>query len=218
MDKNKVDKYKSMLLKEREDIKQTIKDIKENFDGSITNSSGEISAYDNHPVDIGTELFMQEHNINLSDNQKNIMTKIDIALKNINEGNFGNCLVCGKEIEEERLDIIPYTVTCKNHREKIDEVIGMTDTKEQEYLSNVLRRMNKDDKEYVGIDGEDIIQKVEQFNRIEKDPSNSTGDYNGVFDDNDKGSVEDIESISEEFYEGQMPGEHRKDIPDDQKE
>ncbi|WP_130806814.1 TraR/DksA C4-type zinc finger protein [Senegalia massiliensis] len=218
MDKNKVDKYKSMLLKEREDIKQTIKGIKDNFDGSITNASGEISAYDNHPADIGTELFMQEHNIKLSDNQKNIMTKINIALKNINEGNFGNCIVCGKEIEEERLDIIPYTVTCKNHREKIDEVIGMTDTKEQEYLSNILRRMNKDDKDYVGTDGEDIIQKVEQFNRIENDPSNSTGDYNGVFDDNDKGSVEDIESISEEFYEGQMPGEHREDIPDDQKE
>lgn len=205
MDKEKQEKYQQMLLKEREDIKETINDLKEEFDGSVTNSSGELSAYDNHPADIGTEVFMQEHNINLSDNQKNIMTKIDIALKNIDEGNYGNCLVCGKEIEEERLDILPYTVTCKEHKEKINEVIGMTDTSEAEYLSNILRRMNKgnSNEDYVGIDGEDVIQKLEEFNNIENDPSNSTGDLNGVFDDDDKGSVEDIEDISEGYYDEQ---------------
>ncbi|MGO1713390.1 MAG: TraR/DksA C4-type zinc finger protein, partial [Senegalia sp. (in: firmicutes)] len=125
MNKEKTEKYKEMLLKEKENIKETISDLKEEFDGSVTNSTGELSSYDNHPADIGTEVFMQEHNMNLTDNQKNIMTKIDIALKNMQEGEYGSCIVCGREIEEERLDILPYTVTCIEHKEKIDEVIGM---------------------------------------------------------------------------------------------
>ncbi|MGO1818173.1 MAG: TraR/DksA C4-type zinc finger protein [Senegalia sp. (in: firmicutes)] len=194
MNKEKTEKYKEMLLKEKENIKETISDLKEEFDGSVTNSTGELSSYDNHPADIGTEVFMQEHNMNLTDNQKNIMTKIDIALKNMQEGEYGSCIVCGREIEEERLDILPYTVTCIEHKEKIDEVIGMTDTSEAKYLSNILRRMNKGDENYSGIDGDDINRKLQEHNKIEDDPSNSTGDSNGVFED-DKGSVEDIEDI-----------------------
>ena len=38
------------------------------------------------------------------------------------------------------------------------------------------------------------------YNRVEKDPSSSTGDLQGVFNNEEDGIVEDVEGISEEYY------------------
>lgn len=40
---------------------------------------------------------------------------IDAALVRIDAGTYGDCVTCGEEISEERLDILPYTPFCKNH-------------------------------------------------------------------------------------------------------
>jgi len=220
MNTNQMEKYKEMLIKERNEIIDTIHDLEEEHEGSLQESTNELSVYDNHPADIGTETFMQEQNINLKDREKMILNKIDIALKNIEEDNYGNCVLCGKEIEEERLDIIPYTVTCIDHREEVERAIMSDRPVEEEFLKNSFGRTNKDNSEenYVGTDGEDILQRVEEFNKIEKDPSNNGGDMFDVFDENESGAVEDVENIPEGYYKGQLSNENREDIPDDQKE
>ncbi len=43
------------------------------------------------------------------------LNEIDQALKNIKENTFGICKVCGKEIEEDRLEANPAAATCKEH-------------------------------------------------------------------------------------------------------
>ncbi len=43
---------------------------------------------------------------------------IEAALKRIEEGEYGYCVVCGREIPEERLDLIPYTPFCAEHAPK----------------------------------------------------------------------------------------------------
>lgn len=215
-----LDKYKNMLIEEKKELINTIHKLEDNNEGSLKESIDELSVYDNHPADISTETFMQEQNINLKDREKVILTKIDLALDRIKEGNYGNCIVCGKEIEKERLDLIPYTITCIDDREKINMAIKNDRPIEEEFLGNTFGRINKDNSKenFVGTDGEDIYQKVADFNRVEEDPSNSTGDNQGVFDENEKGIVEDIDKVSKGYYKGQMQGENREDIPDDQQE
>lgn len=44
------------------------------------------------------------------------------ALKKIEEGVFGTCEVCKKEIEEDRLGAIPSARTCKEHRDNEREL------------------------------------------------------------------------------------------------
>jgi RNA polymerase-binding transcription factor DksA len=41
--------------------------------------------------------------------------EIKTALKKIEEGKYGNCEVCGKPIEEDRLQANPAARTCKEH-------------------------------------------------------------------------------------------------------
>lgn len=40
---------------------------------------------------------------------------IDAALKRIEAGTYGTCVVSGEKISEERLDLLPHTPFCKKH-------------------------------------------------------------------------------------------------------
>ena len=62
-----INKYKEKLLKEKEKLTGLISEMRDNtVFGNITNhtseryTSGELSSYDNHPADIGTEVYMQD--------------------------------------------------------------------------------------------------------------------------------------------------------------
>jgi len=40
---------------------------------------------------------------------------IDAALTRMDEGEYGDCVVCGDAISEDRLDVLPHTPFCKRH-------------------------------------------------------------------------------------------------------
>lgn len=46
--------------------------------------------------------------------------RIQTALNAMDEGTYGECIVCGKEIPFERLEAIPTALTCIDH---VDEVM-----------------------------------------------------------------------------------------------
>ncbi|MFA6416223.1 MAG: TraR/DksA C4-type zinc finger protein [Candidatus Paceibacterota bacterium] len=45
------------------------------------------------------------------------LASINDALEAIDQGTYGHCKICGKEIETERLDASPAATTCKEHLE-----------------------------------------------------------------------------------------------------
>jgi DnaK suppressor protein len=45
------------------------------------------------------------------------LTKIDAALRRLEEGTYGNCFECGDEITEARLRALPFAVRCKDCEE-----------------------------------------------------------------------------------------------------
>ena len=44
----------------------------------------------------------------------NEIEAIRVALERIQSGTFGICTVCGEEISDDRLEVVPYTATCRN--------------------------------------------------------------------------------------------------------
>lgn len=40
--------------------------------------------------------------------------QIRAALDRVRQGAFGECVKCGEEISEERLDVVPYAALCRN--------------------------------------------------------------------------------------------------------
>jgi RNA polymerase-binding transcription factor len=77
-------------------------------DGSELNSS----ASDQHIADHASDTFERELDESLEENADHVVREIDLALRRIEEGTYGNCAVCGREIPEERLAAVPYATLC----------------------------------------------------------------------------------------------------------
>lgn len=43
-----------------------------------------------------------------------LLNQVDAAMRRIEEGTFGKCADCQKEIDKERLDALPYTPYCRH--------------------------------------------------------------------------------------------------------
>jgi len=59
--------------------------------GGLRDSINELSMYDNHPADIGTETFERSKDIGLKDLAQRQIKEINDALGRITEGNYGIC-------------------------------------------------------------------------------------------------------------------------------
>ncbi len=118
MDANK---YKQQLLEEKQKLSKLISEMKDNtVFGDTTDhtsekyTSGELSSYDNHPADIGTEVYMQDMQNSLTIHEVGKLDNIENALSKIENGKYGICEECQEQIDEERLDILPETNLCSD--------------------------------------------------------------------------------------------------------
>jgi YteA family regulatory protein len=85
-------------------------------------SGGELSSYDNHPADMGTETFERERDHAIDENLDQKLAAVEAALQRIDEGTYGGCELCLQPIPYERLQALPWTATCLEHA-------GMTEGK-----------------------------------------------------------------------------------------
>ncbi len=220
MDKIKINILNEQLLKERQEVVNTIKSENDNgADDLFQDYYSELSVYDNHPADIATETYEAEMRMNLRSHETRILNEIDNALSKIEKGIYGTCEDCGKEIEIERLEVLPATRFCIACKDESYKVTGKIDTRpvEEDVLKYPFSKTFNDDSDKNMFDGEDAWQAVARYNDIPNDPSYNGGDQIGYFDDREQGIIEDVEQISEGYYNGQIDGMNRTDIPDEQR-
>lgn len=220
MTNKNLDYYKRKLLDEKKETLHTIKSEKENGAHELFQDYyNELSVYDNHPADVGSELYEMEMRMNLENKEHMYLQKIDKALDKIKNGTYGVCEACGKEIKDERLEVVPYTevcIECSNNDTPLSSKIE-TRPIEEDVLKTPYNRTFKDNSNYNGFDGEDAWQAVARYNDIPNDPSDNGSDHIGYLDENERGIVDEVEQISQDYYLGQIEGLNRKDIPDNQR-
>jgi RNA polymerase-binding transcription factor DksA len=109
---------RQLIVSERARLEGLIRD-RESETGIGTESEAasisELSSHDQHQGDIGTETFEREKDFSLLEQLEAEISDLDAALRKIDEGTYGRCEVCGKEIEAERLEAMPGTRTCREH-------------------------------------------------------------------------------------------------------
>lgn len=202
MKKQKLEEFKVRLLKEKNHTLESLNLMKE-IVGDREEFSKELSTYDNHPADIGTELFMLGQNIALENNSENILYKIENALDSIKSKNYGVCEACRQKIDMDRLNVLPYASKCLQCESEYDNdsFLGQ----ETNRYFNFSRTFADDEKSSPVIyDGEDTWQDVNECNIVKKDPSYGTMDYVGLVDEDELGCVEEVEKISEDYYRKQL--------------
>jgi YteA family regulatory protein len=191
---------KSLLEEEKQSLEKHLKG-NENFGltQSMFDSITELSTYDNHPADIGTELYEREKDIALNENAEFQLTQINQALEQVDKGLYGICVTCGKEIPFERLEAIPSTLYCKEHVP--ERRISNDRPVEEEFLMPPFGRTDFDgvDTE-TEFDGEDAWQIVESWGNSDSPAyaeDNQVGDYNKMYIEADEpvGYVQSIEGF-----------------------
>ncbi|MFW6287518.1 MAG: hypothetical protein ACOC2J_02055 [bacterium] len=100
MQKEKLIKYKAILINEKVRLEEEIKNFQDEEKYSQQESTSELSSYDNHPGDVGSETFEREMDLGLKDNTFTLLKQVDDALDKIESGSYGICQKCGIEIRD----------------------------------------------------------------------------------------------------------------------
>jgi len=105
------DRFRTRLLAERKRVQEAINYLHEKGRGANENESDQ-NSFDNHLADTATVTLDREIDYTLEENEERVLAAIDDALKRIEAGTFGICRTCGRPIDEERLEALPYTTQC----------------------------------------------------------------------------------------------------------
>ncbi len=118
--------YRKKLEEEKAKISKTIEGMEDNtLFGDTTKhtsekySTGELSSYDNHIGDIGTDVYMHDMDSSLVNHEKYVLNEINEALNKMEDGTYGICTNCHQKIDKNRLDIIPETTLCASCAKEI---------------------------------------------------------------------------------------------------
>lgn len=80
---------------------------------------GNLSNAPMHLGDMGTEVYLQELNATLLENEEYLRGEVMAALERVDKGTYGDCENCGEKIIDERLELLPYARYCTPCAEKL---------------------------------------------------------------------------------------------------
>ncbi|CAN5895838.1 RNA polymerase-binding protein DksA [soil metagenome] len=114
MHRDRYSELKSILEERRREIVSAvqgkIRDVRS--EGANSPAHGVLDAAESSEADIQDDIEFA-----LIQMKAETLTKIDEALRRLDEGTFGYCFECGEEISERRLRALPFAVRCKDCEE-----------------------------------------------------------------------------------------------------
>src|SRR5215471_6028437 len=114
MDKKRLDYYKKKLLTRREELLKTIARTAE--EGRLADEDPTVDLADKAANSYTKEfLFGQTHN------DRSMLQLVDEALERIDEDSFGECASCHQELQQKRLEAVPWTRYCISCQEKMEQ-------------------------------------------------------------------------------------------------
>jgi DnaK suppressor protein len=114
MDKKKVKQYETRLLEQRNALLGMVErteDYGREADRDVSQD----------PADKASNSYTKELLFSQSTNERNILRLIEEALDRIGGGSYGECINCGEEISQKRLDAIPWTPHCIRCQELLEQ-------------------------------------------------------------------------------------------------
>jgi DnaK suppressor protein len=114
MDKKRLDYYKKKLLNRRDELVKTI---------TRTEEEGR-QADDDPTVDLADKAansYTKEFLFGQTNTDRSILNLIDEALKRIRNEEYGTCANCQEEMQQKRLEAVPWAKNCITCQEKMEQ-------------------------------------------------------------------------------------------------
>jgi RNA polymerase-binding transcription factor DksA len=110
------DRARDMLTAELKDLDERAEFAAES---AAQVASGDLSANEGgmqqHPADYGTDIANRMESDGLVQTIEVQRRRVRDALDRLDQGSYGRCAVCGREIDDERLEARPEVATCREH-------------------------------------------------------------------------------------------------------
>src|ERR1700739_3120510 len=114
MDKKRLEYFKKKLSTRREELMKTI---------ARTQEEGRL-ADDDQTVDLADKAansYTKEFLFGMTNTDRTILSMIDAALKRIQSNEYGLCANCQEEMQQKRLEAVPWAKHCINCQEKAEQ-------------------------------------------------------------------------------------------------
>ncbi len=103
---------KDRLKKERAALLRYIRRLEEISEEIRSDRGGGNGSVSNHMAEDASSTYDQERNLALLGNLRRTVESIDLALKRLAAGTYGQCEACGVPIDRARLEALPYASRC----------------------------------------------------------------------------------------------------------
>lgn len=100
----------SMKAKLTEGVERCLQHSKEEVNGGVPDIN-----------DDATRTYNRQVLLNLSEQERSQLGRVDEALKKLAEGRYGKCSECGETIPVKRLKIVPFAEFCVECKNKMEE-------------------------------------------------------------------------------------------------
>jgi len=113
-----------MNKKEKEQIRRKLLDKKETIVSKLSRTVAESKEVETDIVqdlaDKAESSYTKEFLLSLSDKERDLLLHLDEALRSLEKGSYGICLMCGQAISQKRLEALPWSVHCLDCQQKIE--------------------------------------------------------------------------------------------------
>ena len=113
MDKKRLEYFRKRLQARRDELLRTI---------ARTEQEGR-SADDDPTVDLADKAansYTKEFLFGQTDNDRVTLQLVEEALQRIQQETYGNCLICDEEMQQKRLEAVPWARHCRACQEKLE--------------------------------------------------------------------------------------------------
>ncbi len=105
--------YRQRLLGLMKRLNRDVSQLEEeSLQGVGGEASGGLSDVPVHPADLGSHEFEEDVTLDLLTNEEQLLAEVNAAWERLEQGSFGRCEKCRREITRERLEAMPYARHC----------------------------------------------------------------------------------------------------------
>jgi RNA polymerase-binding transcription factor DksA len=109
------DHARSLLTAELSELDDRAAAVQENREEASADTLGQEGALGQHPGDYGSEVnTTMEAELSVETVAEQRRRVLD-AIERLDQGGYGTCVVCGRDIDDERLEARPEAATCREH-------------------------------------------------------------------------------------------------------
>ena len=102
--------YEELIRKELQESSAYIENINKEQSVGARESSGDLSSYAYHQADQGSDTNLMEQTVMMMEGERDKIRLLNDAMRKIADGSFGICEMCGENIQEARLFLLPLPV------------------------------------------------------------------------------------------------------------